>query len=791
VLPARLRAVWLFPNRLRYGFILLASFLWGSDFINAGDAYALSARAEGANACYNVAMLEDPRLSLQMDFLLRKSRIGRELGDEELARAILLRAQNLAVSGSEIGRTCFLLGLDAFFVKDYASARESFSRALIYHPDPPLDILYYLGWSLYKEKHYEGTRNVFLNLKDLNQGEFPAEEINTLLAATDFNTASPALVKDRLQNAAAYPAGTWYREEALYLAGYSAFSIDSVSEAREFFSQLEDSTRRIYSLACVALQEGDFSQAASLYARLDNEASRYGHAVSLYLAGDLRGSERSGQGYLDDSPQGVFAAPTYFLLGIIERDRGRLRSAAGMIETGIELDSEYRPVLFRALAETHFARKRYRDALEVFSELFTRYPEGAADETARLLVARSLFYIGQTDSAEVSLNALLDATDDEVIVNEARYYLGEIAARRGDYLLAAEEFAAVNQGSLSQRALKRKAEVLAKAGRHKQAVEAFRQALALTTSVAAREDIMLAIEESRLALGVYPDRITMLKKYIERHPDATHNPELQLQVALEYVEAGNCIAAMHEVNKLLSRYPDSKAAPEALEYKARCQRRLGKIEDAIATYRDIPKLSPASVVLLRSQAELAELLLSLGRDAEALSVYRELSETSRDAADRASFILAMARIYYSQGNYQTAVDLIGVAVGESSGSSVLKKAFLLGIDVKLAQGDIPAAGSYAKRYLNRFGETADYLFHRAAIYRTSGKLGAAFSAYKKAAARFPASSELRIDALIGAADAARLLGQISQARDLLQEAALEVRIDRQRIEITRRLQTLE
>lgn len=770
---------------------LLVSFVWGSDFIRAGDAYALSARAAGANACYNVAMLEDPRLSLRMDFLLRKSRVGRELGDEELAQAILLRAQNLAVSGSEIGRTSFLLGLNAFFVGEYASAQSFFSKALLYHPDPPLELLYYLGWSLYKRGNYDASRNVFLNLADLNQGQFSSEELNTLLAATDFNTASLEVAKTRLRDAATYPKGTWYREEALYLAGYSAFRIDSINQARRFFSDLEDSTRRIYSLACLELADGHFEEATSLYSRLDSEAARYGQAVSLYLAGRLSAAKGLGKDYLEGNPQGAFAAQTYLLLGTIERDRMLFRQAVSLIERGLELDSDHRPALLRALAETQFARKRYRDALQAFSELFTSYPEHLGDETARLLAARSLFYLGETDSAEASLRALLDVTRDEVIANETHYYLGEVAARRGDYLAAAEEFASVKQGSLYARALRRKGEMLAKSGEHTQAVEAFRAALGVTTFRDEREGILLAIEESRLALGVYPDRITMLKSLIERYPDAAHNPELQLQVALEHVEEGNCIAALHEINKLLARYPNSQAAPEALEYKARCQRRLGKIDEAIATYREIPKLAPSSAVLLRSQVELAQLLLSLGRDAEALAVYRELSTTSRSAADRATFTLAMAEIYYSQGNYQTAVDLIRTAINESSSASVLKQAFLLGIDVELARGEITTAGSYAKRYRNRFGETAEYLFHRGAIDRASGKLQDAFSAYKEAAGRFPERSESRIDALIGAAEAARLLGRTGEARGLLEQAALEVQIDRQRIEITRRLQALE
>lgn len=771
--------------------LTLFSAVYASGLLDGGDSYAISADASGANACYNMAMMEDPRLSLDLEFLLRKSRVGRELGDEELSRAILIRAQNLAASGRDIGQTSYLLGLDAFFVADYSAAQAFFAEALLFHPDPPMELLYYLGWSLYKQGNYTAARNAFLNLQDLNQGEFSPYELNTLLAASEYNDARFHAAKLRVKDAASYPPLSWFRNEALYIAGSAAFRLDSLDQADSFFCQLSDSTCKLTSLARLRMEEGDFRQAELLYSQADTESAQYARSVAAYLDGRHRDAEEAAKDYLALYPDGWFLSETYLLLALIERDRGRHNSSLAWFKQGMEADSTPHPELIRNMAQTQFSYRKYTEACKTARLLLSQYPEYPGKEGIQLLEARCLFYLGESDSAQIKLNKLLMQTQDVVIINQSHYYLGEVAVRKGDYYLAIKEFVQVTEGSLLPRALKKKGQALAKTGQHAEAIKAFRQALALTESGAEKEDIELYIEESKLAQGTYPDRISMLKKYIELYPEASHNPALQLEIALEYFEQRNCVACLHEINKLLDRYPDSEASAEGLQYKARCQRRLGRTEEAIATYREIPRSFPLSKVTIRSQVELAELLLILGRDTEALLVYRDLVKNSRSAADRALFTLSMSSIYHSQGNNQTAADLLENALDESSSASVAKKGFLLGVEVELARGDIRAARKYASRYLNRFGETAEYSLYKGAIELTSGKLNEALTAYRHASTGFSHRSESRIEALMGAAEAARLLGKHAEARNFLEQAALEVQIDRQRIEITRRLQALD
>lgn len=764
---------------------------WGTDFMRAGDIYTMGADASGANASYNAAMLEDPRLSLELEFLLRRSRVGWELGEEELTRAILRRAQNLAVSGREQGQTSWLLGLDAFFVKDYQTAQEFFSQVLLTHPDPPLEMLYYLGWSLYLTGDQNAARNVFLNLIDLNQGEMDSRELQVLLAGIEFKASNFATVLRLVKDAASYPLSSWYREPALHLAGYSAYRIDSLEEAKDFFLEENDTTQGRLSLARVEIEAGNPAGAAELYGQLDGEEALYGRAVASYLAARPVEAERAARNYLDEFATGEFIAQTHLLLALIERDRGRSTSAVKELESGIALDSQPHPLILKSLAETQVSLHNYRDAAKTYDRLFSIYPEYARDAFTLLASARTLFFMGETDSAEVNLKELLALTTDEVILNEAHYYLGEAAARKRNYASAAEEFALVGEGSLYSQALKRKGQVLAQSGRHQEAIAAFQAALAEARTASQRENLFLAIEESYLALGIYPNRVTMLKKYVERYPDAEHTPDIQLQIALEYFEKHDCVSTLHELNKLLDRWPRSEAAAEALIYKARCQRRLGRANEAMATYREVPLRFPGSKAVSRSQVELAELLLNMGRSGEALAVYRELANSSRKPSERAGYTVDMARIYFSEGSTQNASQLITVALAESTAPEVAKRAFLLGIRVELALGDVNSARDYAQRYRSRFGETSEYYLERAEVDRASGLLDNALSAYREAASRYSRGSEERVDALIGAAKMCELLGRTDSARRYLEEAALEVQLDRQRVEITRSLRSLE
>lgn len=762
----------------------------GGDLLRAGDNFAVYSDVEGANTCYNAAMIEDPGLSLDMEFLLRKSRVGRELGDAELAQAILLRAQDLAVSGRDIGQTSWLLGLDAFFVGEYEAAQGFFASALLYHPDPPVELLYYLGWSLYVTADYNAARNVFLNLSDLNRGQFDPDELDVLLAAVDFKTSNYTTVLEQIGDAPAYNRNTTYRESALHMAGYAAFRIDSLDESLVMFDSMSDSLTRILGQARIAMEQGDFNTSAELYSELSTQEAQYGQAVALYLAGKSSDAGRIASDYLENHPQGERSAETYLLLGLIERDRGRYSSSARMIERGLELASPNRPILMLELAELELHRRRYHEASVIYEDLFTSYPRFRADQMVRLDYARVLFFIGETSAAAAEFAGILSATTDEIIANQSHYYLGEVAARRGEYLTAAQEYSQVSEGSLYAQAMRRKGEVLAQAGRHREAIAAFQVSCARTSSSYDREELLLLIEESRLALGVYPDRIAMLKSFIEEYPDASQAPQLQLEIVLEYFGKSNYVSSMHECNKLLDRYPDSEIAAEAMQYKARCQRKLGRIDAAIATYREIPQRFAASSAVSRSQVELADLLLSLGRDADAMAVYRDLLSASRSGSARAGYLVNMALIYSSQGNNQSAADMVSAALAESNAADIAKRAYLVGIDIELARGNIDAADNYAQRYRNRFGETAEYLYKRARVDYVSGDLRASLTNYSQAAQRFPRRSEERIDALIGAADAAMLLGRNNDARRFLEEAALEVELDHQRVEITQRLQRL-
>lgn len=772
-------------------FFLLAGGLWGSDLIRSGDIYALGGNFDGASFTYGVAVMEAPRLSLDLGFLVRRSRVGLELGDEEMSKALLHRAQNLAITDRDIGQTNWLLGLDAFFVKDYEAARGFFSQAIISDPNPPIGLLYYLGWSLYKTGEYEAARNALLNLYDLNNDEFPQGELNLLLAEIAFHEAEIDEAKARLVDVSSYPNDSWYREEGLYLAGYAAFATDSLQESRGYFEQIGDSTRRILSLARVALEETKFDEAAELYSGLSDEEARYGLATALYLSGKINDAESKARDYLSSYPEGEFTQAAYLLLAIIERGKGRNDKAVEELDKGLVFYSKVSPRLMNELAEIEFSRKRYARSAEISSALLRDYPLYSASDLVRLLEARSFFYQGETDSCIKMLEQILTSADDEVIANETHYYMGEALARKGEYSRAAEEFLLVKEGSSHFKALKRRGEVLALAGRNSEAVLSFREALKEASTQYDREDLFLAIEERRLAMGYYKDKGSMMKSYLELYPDAVQAPQIALEIALDYVERRNWVTALHELNKLLDRYPDSEAAAEALYYKARCQRSLGKTDEALETYKQIADRYPSSPVVSRSQTEIASLLISLGRANEALSVYRNLYSSTRSPSERASYTLKMAEIYYSQGNAQTAADLASAALAESPSAEITQRILLFGMDVELARGNLNSAKNYSVRYRNRFGDTPEYLLRKASIDKASGNLKDALSAYREASSRLPERSESRIDALIGAAETAYLLGRSEEARRYLEQAAIEVQLDRQRVEITRKLQIIK
>lgn len=746
---------------------------------------------EGASSAYDVAMIENPKLSLDLSFLVRKSRAGRELGDVELSKALLRRAQSLATSGKDIGQTNWILGLDAFFVKDYESAKRFFAQVFMTDPAPPLELLYYSGWALYKMGNYDEASNAFHNLEDLNQGQFDPGELNLLQASIAYHKADLDEAQKRLADTAAYPRDIRNREEALYLAAYVSLRMDSLSQSTGYAEKFDDTVRSILIRARLALENGSFPEACELYSRLESQEALYGLAVSQYLASRTNEAEKTALEYLDAYPGGAETEQTFLLLAMIERGRNRYDKAIEYLNRGLSINSRNRPRLLYDLAEIEYSVKHYSKANEACVEILTEYPLYTGKDMVNLLLARGLFYSGETDSTIKVLNELAGSTSDEVVLNEIHYYLGESYYRKGDYSKSAEEFKNVSPGSSYFKALKRRGEVLAAAGRNFESVESFLLAYSEAPSLVEKESVLLAIEERRLAMGRYSDKASMLKSFLEKYPDASIASGIQLQIALDYFERRNWTFALHEFNKVLDKYPDSDAAAEALYYKARCQRNLGKTDDALKTYSSIPPRFPSSAVVSRSQTELANMLLSLGRPGEALSVYRDLLSSTKSSSERASYTLKMAEIYCGMGNLQTASDLVTAALTENPPSDVAKRLLLFGMRVELSKGSITSAVNYSVRYRNRFGETPEYLLGKGDIDKASGNLKDALSSYREAASRLPERSESRIEALLGAASTAELLGGVDEAKRYLEQAAIEVQLDRQRVEITKRLQTLK
>ncbi|MFC1514435.1 tetratricopeptide repeat protein [Candidatus Omnitrophota bacterium] len=95
------------------------------------------------------------------------------------------------------------------------------------------------------------------------------------------------------------------------------------------------------------------------------------------------------------------------------------------------------------VAQKAFGEGFYGAARNLFDKFTTEYPKSGRKDTARLFVAKSLFYEQDFQEAETVLSGLLDTASSEQIKAEALHWLGEINFQAKKYEKAVEFFKAV------------------------------------------------------------------------------------------------------------------------------------------------------------------------------------------------------------------------------------------------------------------------------------------------------------------------------------------------------------
>ncbi len=254
----------------------------------------------------------------------------------------------------------------------------------------------------------------------------------------------------------------------------------------------------------------------------------------------------------------------------------------------------------------------------------------------------------------------------------------------------------------------------------------------------------------------YDKSIVTLQNMLAKYPDDKYAPDAQFQIASAHFEKGDYQTAVDFAQKILDQYPNNPIIAQAEYLKASSLDKLGRSDEAIASYRNVRGLYDRMFELLRGS-------FREGKNLD-FEKYRELFETSS---------LRVAEIFRKDGRFEEAYKEL-IAVQEIAEERFYKAKVQMRIgDNYMEWKKYDDAWSAYDQVINLYADTpyppnAQYNKGEARYY--AGKYSEARDDYLAVIKNYPdVDTELRALALYNAGFASEKLGDYAQVEALFGE----------------------
>ena len=367
-----------------------------------------------------------------------------------------------------------------------------------------------------------------------------------------------------------------------------------------------------------AYEVGDWERAESLYDRLmplSSISQEHAYRTTLGLGKTLiaRDDLTRGIALLEDlaanASQPSRVAEANVRLGDARLDLGEPRQAAAHYASALAAQPALAPYAHEWIGDAYAATGVYTSALEAYTQALT-----LADSASRrvyLLEKVGLTHAARQSYAETlaSYDAILDIARIPSYRARIAYQAAETARTFGD----------------TQEALRRYQEIVNAYPTTSQAYEALVKLVEAGIPV----DDLLRGKIDYYA-EAYGPAVAAFYRYIEANPD--HTGEAHYYAGLSYLEAGSPDLALSEFETLIETHPGDAYWGGAWIGKAEALVDLGRVEEALAAYRELPASLPDHPRSAEALWETADLLERQGRLEEAAAAFVDLAERYPDDA---------------------------------------------------------------------------------------------------------------------------------------------------------------
>ena len=229
------------------------------------------------------------------------------------------------------------------------------------------------------------------------------------------------------------------------------------------------------------------------------------------------------------------------------------------------------------IGKCFYYRRDYKKAMRKFDEILANYPESDFIPETRLLKARTYIGLEEFDTAEEQLRAISNDSDiPKKVREEAKYELGGLYFKKGNYELAAENFASSAKSAddklIKAMAQYRLGDCLIRLERYDEAPAILRRAVKLAPNEDFQSQASLKLGQSYSLNGDYDRAIKTFRTALSKEFDEKRIPRLKLELAKNLQLSGDLSEAIKWYENIIEEHKRTDAS-------ARSYFALGEIQE--------------------------------------------------------------------------------------------------------------------------------------------------------------------------------------------------------------------
>ncbi|GIV54459.1 MAG: hypothetical protein KatS3mg039_0977 [Candidatus Kapaibacterium sp.] len=424
-------------------------------------------------------------------------------------------------------------------------------------------------------------------------------------------------------------------------------------------------------------------------------------------------------------------------------------------------------------ADMFYLTKKYADAARLYRQVLKTTPTSDDGEYAHYQIGQSLYRLGDYNNAAEQFRLFVRNFPESAIADDALYNIAWIRMLQGRWNDAITMFETLlksyRNSELAPQARFYIAQCTYNSGQYVRAIDLYRQFLADYPSSGLAGQAIEAIQDAYISLGQDSLAVEVAREFIEHNPASEQSAQVMLRTTDIFVRNRDFAAAVREYERFLEQYPDSRHTPEALYGLLKSLLALGKHDQARAVLERLERKYPASEFTELATIDLAVLLAQQAYTQQADSLFAAIMQRYPSTQSFARAAFERARIALSRGDTGAALALWRTAT-TGTGEYAFQSFYRLGMWYRQRNAADSARAMFRPlvTYADNAPLAAEAAYRIAELWQREGNCTAAQDTFAIVLDRYEGVEDWYTLSLLGLAECAESLGNITKARELYQ-----------------------